>query len=109
MVGSALSVAREYGLEPIFHADFQQIFVQEKDDPHFADLLRRMRVVDDQGNTDMTFDQWEAASQFTPPLSALSCWVWAAWWREGGDGVAERLAMLADLYIGFAMVKTAEP
>lgn len=31
--------------------------------PQFAELLRRMKVVDQNGETDMTGDQWEAASE----------------------------------------------
>jgi hypothetical protein len=58
-------LAAEYGLHLTFHEDFQRIFVEERQDPQFADLLTRMKVVDRQGETEMTMDQWEAASEFT--------------------------------------------
>lgn len=62
--GASDSLAHEYGLELAFHADFQEIFQREQDVPQYADLLRRMKVVDQNGETDMTGDQWEAASEF---------------------------------------------
>lgn len=57
-------LAAEYDLHLTFHEDFQRIFVEERQDPQFADLLTRMKVVDRQGETEMTMDQWEAASEF---------------------------------------------
>lgn len=56
-------LAAEYGLHLTFHEDFQRIFVEERQDSQFADLLTRMKVVDRQGETEMTMDQWEAASE----------------------------------------------
>lgn len=55
-------MAREYGLELTYHEDFQQIFVNEREDTQFSELLTRMKVVDAAGDTEMTVDQWEAAS-----------------------------------------------
>ena len=56
-------MAEEYGLQLTYAADFQKIFVDEGQDTHFQDLLVRMKVVDREGNTQMTMDQWEAASE----------------------------------------------
>ncbi|KPV75839.1 uncharacterized protein RHOBADRAFT_52859 [Rhodotorula graminis WP1] len=36
-----VSVAAEYGLSPVYCADFSSIFADEQEDPHFATLLRR--------------------------------------------------------------------
>lgn len=38
--------------------------MEERKDPDFAKLLYRMKVVDADGETEMTLDQWEAASEF---------------------------------------------
>lgn len=57
------SLAAEYGLEVRFQADFQTIFVEEQSDPYFANLLRRMKVMDDEGNAEMDEDQLDAASE----------------------------------------------
>lgn len=57
-------LALEYDLHCTFCADFQQIFSEERQDAHFAELLTRMKVVDAQGDTEMNMDQWEAASAF---------------------------------------------
>jgi mRNA (guanine-N7-)-methyltransferase len=56
------SVAAEYGLELRFQADFQTIFSEEQEDPHFSQLLRKMRVMDAEGNAEMDEDQLDAAS-----------------------------------------------
>ncbi|GAA5938271.1 hypothetical protein JCM3775_002933 [Rhodotorula graminis] len=56
-----VSVAAEYGLSPVYCADFSSIFADEQEDPHFATLLRRMKVMDDEGNAEMDEDQLDAA------------------------------------------------
>lgn len=56
------SIAAEYGLSPVYCADFSSIFADEQEDPHFAQLLRRMKVMDDEGNAEMDEDQLDAAS-----------------------------------------------
>ncbi|BGO97491.1 mRNA cap guanine-N7 methyltransferase [Rhodotorula toruloides] len=56
-----VSVAAEYGLELRFQADFQTIFSEEQEDPHFSQLLRKMRVMDAEGNAEMDEDQLDAA------------------------------------------------
>ncbi|KAK4048748.1 mRNA cap guanine-N7 methyltransferase [Microbotryomycetes sp. JL221] len=58
-----VQMAENYGLELSYCKDFQQIFADEKDDSHFATLLKRMKVVNQRGETEMTVDQWEAASK----------------------------------------------
>ncbi|ORY78407.1 mRNA capping enzyme-domain-containing protein [Leucosporidium creatinivorum] len=59
-----VELAAEYGLQLTFHEDFQRIFVEERQDPQFAELLTKMKVVDWQGETEMTMDQWEAATLY---------------------------------------------
>ncbi|GAA5891535.1 hypothetical protein JCM5296_004246 [Sporobolomyces johnsonii] len=56
-----VELAAEYDLEPSFVAPFEQIFADESDDPQFAQLLTRMKVVDADGNAEMNEDQLEAA------------------------------------------------
>ncbi|GAA5876138.1 hypothetical protein JCM8547_003376 [Rhodosporidiobolus lusitaniae] len=56
-----VSLAAEYGLMPVYCADFQTIFADEQDDPHFAQLLRKMNVMDEDGNAEMDEDQLDAA------------------------------------------------
>ncbi|SCV67015.1 BQ2448_5661 [Microbotryum intermedium] len=56
------ALAREFDLHLEYKSDFQDIFLNHKDEPDFAQLLKRMRVIDDQGDTEMTPEQWEAAT-----------------------------------------------
>ncbi|GAA5911100.1 mRNA (guanine-N7)-methyltransferase [Sporobolomyces salmoneus] len=56
-----VELAAEYSLKPIFNAPFSDIFADESDDPLFAQLLTRMKVVDADGNAEMDEDQLEAA------------------------------------------------
>ncbi|GAA5845661.1 hypothetical protein JCM9279_006063 [Rhodotorula babjevae] len=56
-----VNVAAEYGLTPTYCADFSSIFADEQEDPQFAQLLRRMKVMDDEGNAEMDEDQLDAA------------------------------------------------
>ncbi|BGP37917.1 mRNA cap guanine-N7 methyltransferase [Rhodotorula kratochvilovae] len=56
-----VAVAAEYGLAPVYCADFSSIFADEQEDPQFAQLLRRMNVMDDDGNAEMDEDQLDAA------------------------------------------------
>ncbi|GAA5978699.1 hypothetical protein JCM10908_004451 [Rhodotorula pacifica] len=56
-----VAIAAEYGLEPRFQADFQTIFAEEQGDPYFFNLLRRMNVMDAEGNAEMDEDQLDAA------------------------------------------------
>ncbi|GAA6061658.1 hypothetical protein JCM10212_000841 [Sporobolomyces blumeae] len=56
-----VELAAEYGLRPAYCSPFSDIFADESDDPLFAQLLTRMRVVDQDGNAEMDEDQLEAA------------------------------------------------
>lgn len=59
-----LSLAKEVGLQLVYCSDFTSIFEEERGDSTFATLLRKMKVVDNQGNTQMDIEQFEAASEF---------------------------------------------
>lgn len=60
---TAIRLAAEYGLAPRFQANFQTIFAEEQEDPYFSNLLRRMNVMDAEGNAEMDEDQLDAASE----------------------------------------------
>lgn len=70
-------LAAEYSLKPSFSAPFSDIFADESDDPLFAQLLTRMRVVDKEGNAEMDEDQLEAASKFFRISLDVSSQVWS--------------------------------
>lgn len=76
-----------------FHEDFQRIFVEERADADFAKLLQRMRVVDRDGETEMTVDQWEAASTLPKLIRKLVSALLTIPWP------------VAALYVGFALTK----
>ena len=59
-------LAAEYGLRLLYHSDFHTVFMNEQETPEFAQLLRRMKVMNDDGSTDLTGDQWEATSESSP-------------------------------------------
>ncbi|KAK4053654.1 mRNA cap guanine-N7 methyltransferase [Microbotryomycetes sp. JL201] len=59
-----VQLAEKYDLELAYCSDFQQLFAAERQDPQFQALLQRMKVVNAQGETDMTIDQWEAATLY---------------------------------------------
>ena len=96
----------------MYCADFSSIFADEQEDPQFAQLLRRMKVMDDEGNAEMDEDQLDAASasgslslSLLPPfppfpdLFSLS---------ECESERADSASLRAVLYLGFAFVKTDE-
>lgn len=60
-------LAAEYGLHPIYKREFHDVFDEFREHAEFEPLLQRMKVVDQNGETDMDEDQWEAASAY--PLS----------------------------------------
>ena len=60
-------MAAEYGLHPIYKEEFHQVFTEHQEHPEFKPLLVRMKVVDNDGESAMDEDQWEAASM--SPLS----------------------------------------
>ncbi|TFL06057.1 mRNA capping enzyme-domain-containing protein [Pterulicium gracile] len=57
-----VQLASEYGLEPVYHAEFHQVFSQHQDEQEFKQLLERMKVVDADGTSSMDEDQWDAAN-----------------------------------------------
>lgn len=56
------SLAESFGLKLEFKNSFHEIFAENHEVPAFADLLKRMKVVDENGESHMDPDQWEAAS-----------------------------------------------
>ncbi|EJU05927.1 hypothetical protein DACRYDRAFT_43262, partial [Dacryopinax primogenitus] len=55
-------LAGEYGLVEEYRKDFADLLNEEQDHEVFGPLLRRMKVVDADGLSDMDEEQWEAAS-----------------------------------------------
>jgi mRNA (guanine-N7-)-methyltransferase len=58
-----LRVAKEYGLSLVYRKEFHEIFQEESENPDFGLLLKKMRVVDENGESAMDEDQWDAASE----------------------------------------------
>lgn len=46
----------------MYKKEFHDIFQEESGEPEFATLLKKMKVVDEQGESAMDEDQWDAAS-----------------------------------------------
>lgn len=61
----ASSVAEDYGLYPIYKEEFHSIYEQEAKEPEYAGLLKTMKVVDQNGESAMDEEQWEAASMLS--------------------------------------------
>ena len=61
-------MAAEYKLFPIYKEEFHHVFQEHQE--HYKPLMVRMKVVDDNGESSMDEDQWEAASK-PRPLAAL--------------------------------------
>lgn len=57
------SLAGEYGLKLLYHATFHELFEAHREDPEFSKLLERMKVVTPEGESELTEEQWEAASE----------------------------------------------
>lgn len=47
----------------MYHATFHELFNEEREVPEFADLLVRMKVITREGESELTPEQWEAASE----------------------------------------------
>jgi hypothetical protein len=62
------SLALEYGLKAVYHASFHELFEENRENDEFAALLQRMRVVNAEGESELTEEQWEAASEFSSAL-----------------------------------------
>ena len=60
-----LSLAQTFGLHLLYKREFHEVFQDEQENPEFKSLLHRMKVVDAQGASSMTEEQWEAASTST--------------------------------------------
>jgi mRNA (guanine-N7-)-methyltransferase len=67
-------MASDYGLECVYREEFHQVFNEHQDHPEFRPLMLRMGVMDDQGESAMDEDQWEAASE----SFLLACWITAS-------------------------------
>ena len=57
------SVANEYGLSLLYKKEFHEIYQEESEDLEFGSLLKKMKVVDEHGESAMDEDQWDAASE----------------------------------------------
>lgn len=59
------ALAREFGLVLKYRKEFHQVFEEHERVGEFAQLLVRMKVVDENGESAMDEDQWEAASKWS--------------------------------------------
>jgi mRNA (guanine-N7-)-methyltransferase len=59
-----VQLALEHDLHLIEKKEFHQIFMEEREHRDYGALLKRMKVVDNDGESQMDEDQWEAASEF---------------------------------------------
>jgi hypothetical protein len=57
-------LAGTYGLRLVYKKEFHEVFQEEQDSPEFGPLLKRLGVVNNDDETSMDEDQWEAASMF---------------------------------------------
>ncbi|KAF7304686.1 mRNA cap guanine-N7 methyltransferase [Mycena kentingensis (nom. inval.)] len=57
-----VQLAAEFGLHPVYKEEFHDIFTEHQDHTEFGPLLTKMKVVDANGESSMTEDQWEAAN-----------------------------------------------
>ncbi|KAL1755332.1 mRNA capping enzyme-domain-containing protein [Schizophyllum commune] len=58
-----VKLAAEYGLLPIYKEPFGEVF-QESEKKEFKQLLIRMKVMNEEGESNMTEDQWDAANVY---------------------------------------------
>ena len=54
-------MAAEYKLFPVYKEEFHHVFQEHQE--HYKPLMVRMKVVNDNGESAMDEDQWEAASK----------------------------------------------
>ncbi|KAL1410321.1 mRNA cap guanine-N7 methyltransferase [Vanrija albida] len=59
-----VSLAREYGLELIYKKTFNDILQEEQSSNEYGPLLGRMGVINEEGESSMDSDQWEAANLY---------------------------------------------
>lgn len=56
------TLAFKHGLKAVYRSEFRDFFMNGRQDPELKRLLRKMKVVDQQGNSHMTREQWQAAN-----------------------------------------------
>jgi hypothetical protein len=66
-------LAKESNLHPLYHQEFHELYASEHKHPEFGPLLKKMKVVDEKGETSMDEDQWEAASKCSEGNLAGCC------------------------------------
>jgi len=57
-----VEMATEYGLDLKYKEEFHEVFAEHQEHPEFGPLMVRMKVVEENGESSMTEDQWEAAN-----------------------------------------------
>jgi len=57
-------LALEHNLHLIERKEFHEIFMDERDHRDYGALLKKMKVVNDEGESQMDEDQWEAANLY---------------------------------------------
>lgn len=63
LVYTSFRLASSYGLYPTYKEEFHHVFGEHQEDPEFGPLMLKMKVVDENGESSMDEDQWEAASE----------------------------------------------
>lgn len=61
---SLLSLAAEYGLSLVFYSPFADIFQDEQENPEFKELMKKMKVINDEGESAMDEDMFEAVNLY---------------------------------------------
>lgn len=59
-----VQLAEEYDLFPVYKKEFHDVFEEHHESKEFGPLLVRMKVMDDNGESVMDEDQWEAANVY---------------------------------------------
>jgi mRNA (guanine-N7-)-methyltransferase len=85
-----VQLAQEHNLHLIERKEFHDIFMDQREHRDYGALLKKMRVVDDEGESQMDEDQWEAASEYLSPILFIRVFFDSGY---------------IDLYIGFAFEK----
>jgi mRNA (guanine-N7-)-methyltransferase len=67
------SLAAEYKLRLLYKRAFSEVLSEEQSSRDFGPLLGKMGVVNEQGQSAMDADQWEAASRSLPNDPAAKC------------------------------------
>jgi mRNA (guanine-N7-)-methyltransferase len=70
-------LAAEYGLYPTYKEEFHQVFDEHQSKDEFRQLMVRMKVINSEGESSMSEDEWEAAStsDYFPPSSNTSSFI----------------------------------